>query len=242
MKITTAMIMAAGFGSRMMPITKMIAKPMIKINQISLIEYMMQKLYEAGVNKIIINLHHQAILLQDFVINAEISKKFEIIFSYEAIPLEAGGIVKALDYFDEATFYVVNSDIIWLEQDEKLLTKMANYWDEDKMDILLSLHKMDQVLGHDGKGDFNLSDDNRIIVNDDLKNYFFSGLRIVTKKLFLGRDVAKFHFFKDLLFRNRPVKDNIVDRVYGLVHNDLCYDIGNLNGLSIAREQLGKMM
>jgi MurNAc alpha-1-phosphate uridylyltransferase len=235
------MIMAAGFGSRMMPITKDMAKPMIKVEGVSLIEFIMHKLQEVGVKKLVINLHHHGELLKEFVLNLEVSKSFEIIFSYEESPLEAGGIVKALPYFDDSPFFIVNSDIIWLEKEDKLLQRMLNYWDSSKMDCLLSLQKLDEILGHDGGGDFNLSKDDKIVINQQSNQYVFSGIRIVTKKLFYGKDVTKFNFFKDMLFKNRLINDDVVDRVYGLVHNGLCFDIGNLEGLKIAQSRLKDM-
>jgi MurNAc alpha-1-phosphate uridylyltransferase len=241
--ITQAMVMAAGMGTRMRPLTNDIAKPMIEVNGMSLIEFTLLKLHQADIEKIVINLHYKADLLKEFILNLSISKKFEIIFSYEQEPLEAGGIVKALPYFNDDLFFIVNSDTIWFEDDNKsFLKQMANNFDENKMDLFISLQPTNNAFGHDGNGDFNITENNQIIYNGSncSHNYIFSGLRITNKELFAKQPVAKFHFFKDFLYKNRLKNDCILDRVFGIVHKGDWLDIGNLEGFKIAEQYFEK--
>jgi MurNAc alpha-1-phosphate uridylyltransferase len=236
MAIKSAMIMAAGRGTRMLPLTNNMAKPMIKVGDLSLIEFAMQKLLEAKVEHLVINLHHHWALLKNFVRDLSIAKKFTITFSYEEELLEAGGIVKVIEALDEE-FYLLNADCLWRESKQPLLLKMHDMWDAKKMDALLALQPLSYVRGHDGAGDFNLSEENKIIINSKNNAYVFSGVRIMQKSVFAGMKVHKFNFFKDLLFKNKLIQDNVVERVYGLVHQEMWYDVGNLEGLEVARRE-----
>jgi MurNAc alpha-1-phosphate uridylyltransferase len=236
MTIKSAMIMAAGRGTRMLPLTNTMAKPMIKVGDLSLIEFAMQKLLEAKVEHLVINLHHHWLLLKNFVLDLSIAKNFSITFSYEEELLEAGGIVKVIEALDEE-FYLLNADCLWRESKPPLLLKMHDMWDAKKMDALLALQPLSYVRGHDGRGDFNLSKENKIIINSKNNEYVFSGTRIMHKRVFAGIEVHKFNFFKDLLFKNRLIQDNVVDGVYGLVHQEMWYDVGNLAGLEVARRE-----
>jgi MurNAc alpha-1-phosphate uridylyltransferase len=242
-KINQAMIMAAGLGTRMRPLTDKIAKPMIEVNGVSLIEYTLHKLFQINIELVVINLHHHAKLLQEFIENLTISKNFEIIFSHEIEqPLEAGGTIMALPYFSNEPFFIVNSDVIWDEPDGLLLDNMAKQWDSDIMDLLMSLQPKNNAYGHDGNGDYNISKNNQIIYNSNIKahDYIFSGARITTKKLFEGLPVAKFHFFKDFLFKKYLNDQHLLDRTYGVVHKGRWFDIGNTSGLLLARQLLEK--
>ena len=234
--INSAMIMAAGLGTRLRPVTDYFPKPMISVNKTTLIDYALQKLYKAGVTSVVINLHAHSSMLRDHVNSLDVTKHFKVTFAEETILLDAGGLLQVLPFFNEQPFYVLNSDNIWLDDHERLLDNLRLNW-RDNMRMLLSLVPKKLAKGHDGNGDFNLNEDGQIIYNESKDHdYIFMGPRIITKSLFGNLHVTKFQLFKDFIIPEYLKENGIVDYVYGMVHKELWFDAGNHEGLRVVKD------
>jgi MurNAc alpha-1-phosphate uridylyltransferase len=186
-KVTAAMIMGAGLGTRMRPLTDDRPKPLVTVGGKTLIDHSIDRLVAAGVTRIVVNLHYKADMLR-----AHLAKRrdVEIVFSDETDKLldTGGGVVKAMPHFEDAPFFVINSDSIWVEGRHPALPAMLAAWDERRMDGLLLLAEMKTALGYEGTGDFALTADNRVARarGSPAPHYAYPGVQIVHPRMFAG--------------------------------------------------------
>lgn len=184
-KITRAMIMAAGLGTRMRHLTHDLPKPMVPVRGKTLIDHAIDRLVAAGIDEIIVNLHYRAELLRAHL---EKRRDVRIIFSLESDELlgTGGGVVKALPHFQGEPFFILNSDSIWVEGMHSALPQMIQQWDEKRMDGLLLLAAMTTAMGYDGRGDFNLAPDGRLarVKEQNSSPFAYPGVQIVHPRLF----------------------------------------------------------
>jgi MurNAc alpha-1-phosphate uridylyltransferase len=194
-KVTAAMIMGAGLGLRMRPLTDDRPKPLVMVGGKSLIDHSIDRLAAAGVRLVVVNLHYKAEMLR-----AHLARRHdvEILFSDETEKLldTGGGVVKALPYFGAAPFFVVNSDSIWIENGAPVLSAMLAEWDEKNMDGLLLLADMNTAMGYEGTGDFALKTDGRLIRARDAKQgdavFAYPGIQIAHPRMFADAPVGAF--------------------------------------------------
>jgi N-acetyl-alpha-D-muramate 1-phosphate uridylyltransferase len=184
--IRRAMVMAAGLGLRMRPLTLDRPKPLVTVAGKALIDHTLDRLAAAGVELAVINLHYRSEMLR-----AHLAKRrdIEIRFSSEEEKLldTGGGVVKALLHFENQPFLIVNSDSIWTEGYTSALAAMAKAWDETRMDGLLLLASMVTALGYDGwRGDFRLSSTGHVSRVPDrmISPFAFPGVQIAHPRLF----------------------------------------------------------
>jgi len=159
-KITAAMIMGAGMGLRMRPLTDDRPKPLVTVGGRTLIDHSIDRLVAAGVTRIVVNLHYRGEMLRAHLARR---RDAEIIFSDESDKLldTGGGVVKALPLLGPTPFFILNSDSIWVESTAALPAMIAE-WDEGRMDGLLLLADMHTAMGYEGAGDFVLMANRRI--------------------------------------------------------------------------------
>jgi len=192
-KITAAMIMGAGLGSRMRPLTDDRPKPLVTVGGKSLIDHSLDRLAAAGVTLAVVNLHYKAAMLRAHLAGR---RDIEIIFSDESDKLldTGGGVVKALSHFRGAPFFVLNSDSIWVEGARPALPAMLAGWDGGRMNALLLLAEMNTAMGYEGAGDFVLQADGRVARARDAKGtvYAYPGVQIVHPRLFEGAPAGAF--------------------------------------------------
>jgi MurNAc alpha-1-phosphate uridylyltransferase len=192
-KVTAAMIMGAGLGTRMRPLTDDRPKPLVMVGGKTLIDHSIDRLAAAGVTRVVVNLHYMADMLR-----AHLSKRrdVEIIFSDESDKLldTGGGVVKAMPHFGAAPFFVINSDSIWVEGATPALPAMLARWDAQSMDGLLLLAEMKTALGYEGSGDFVLQADASVVRarTHTGKAYAYPGIQIVHPRLFAGAPEGAF--------------------------------------------------
>ncbi|MGJ8569146.1 MAG: nucleotidyltransferase family protein [Hoeflea sp.] len=164
MTIKTAMILAAGLGTRMRPITDTLPKPLVEVAGKPLIAYGVEALARAGVNHIVVNVHYLAPLLIEWL--SEQSGMITEISDETAQLLDSGGgIVNALPMLGTEPFLVLNADTFWLEEpgsEIDNLTLMKDRFDPESMDILLMTARLHQATGHTGAGDFIVGEDGRL--------------------------------------------------------------------------------
>lgn len=157
----TAMIFAAGLGTRMKPLTDHTPKPMVKVSGVPMIDYRLQKLLEAGVKRIVINTFYLPEQIEKYVRAHYKDCGMEIIFSREAVRLETGGgLVFARQHLGDDPIYLVNSDVIWRDVPNQptALELLAQDWDDARMDVRMLLCACDKAIGYHGKGDFVLTE------------------------------------------------------------------------------------
>jgi MurNAc alpha-1-phosphate uridylyltransferase len=184
-KITAAMIMGAGLGTRMRPLTADRPKPLVTVGGKTLIDHSIDRLVAAGVTRIVVNLHYRAEMLRAHLARHDDA---QIIFSDESDKLldTGGGVVKALPLLGQAPFFVLNSDSIWVESAAAMPAMIAQ-WDEARMDGLLLLADMHTALGYEGAGDFVLMDGGKIGRARDhvgVPAFAYPGVQIVHPRMF----------------------------------------------------------
>jgi N-acetyl-alpha-D-muramate 1-phosphate uridylyltransferase len=186
--IDTAMVLAAGLGSRLRPITNVTPKPLVKVAGRSLLDRGLDQLTLAGVTKAVINVSH----LGDQIIAhcASISMP-EMIISDERSGLldSAGGIVKALPELGANPFYILNADTFWVDAQGQALANLAALFDATKMDIALLLVDPENAIGHSGSGDFIMAKDGQLSrAKGDARTTapIYAGAGIIHPRIFAG--------------------------------------------------------
>lgn len=207
MMITTAMLLSAGLGTRMKPLTDTRPKPLIEVGGRTLVDRVLDKLVRQGVTKAIVNVHHFADQMEAHL---KPRRDIEIVFSDErALLLETGGgVINALPLLGDDPFFVVNTDVTWATAGDTTFSDMAKVYDPDRMDALLLLADMRQTLGFRGPGDFYLKPDGQLERRGDRPSapYVFAGTHITRADLLRGYDIAPFSaniYWNDFARRER---------------------------------------
>ncbi len=179
-RISTAMVLAAGHGTRMRPLTNDRAKAMVEVDGRPLIDHMLDRLTEAGITRAVVNVHAHADHLEAHLKTR--SNGPEIIISNEREQLleTGGGMVKALGLLGSDPVLACNIDAIWTEQGAPVIAGLVERWDPEIMDDLLLLAPMEQTLGYHGKGDFLFAHDGRLERRGDRDSapYVYAGVQV----------------------------------------------------------------
>jgi MurNAc alpha-1-phosphate uridylyltransferase len=181
----TAMVLAAGLGKRMRPITDTIPKPLVEIGGKALIDWGLDALASAGVKRAVVNTHH---LADRLIAHLESRRRPAILISdeREALLDSAGGIVRALPLLGDAPFFVLNADTFWVGGDGNL-SDLALAWDTERMDILLMLTDIASATGHSGGVDFTIDDDGRLAwAKGAAEGLVYAGAAIIHPRIFGG--------------------------------------------------------
>ena len=164
-----AMILAAGLGARMRPITENIPKPLVRVAGKTMLDWSLEKLDQAGIEKVVINIHHHAALMRSWIQDHKHVSR--IIISDESICLleSGGGVRYALPALGWDPFYLLNADTVWLNGSEPALSRLAQGWRFGSMDGLMLLIPTSSAMGYCGNGDFFLGDsgscDGQVLAN-----------------------------------------------------------------------------
>ncbi len=192
-KITTAMLLAAGLGTRMKPLTDALPKPLIEVAGRTLVDRVLDKLVAQGVTRAVVNVHYLADLMEAHL---KQRRDIEIIISNErALLLETGGgVVKALPLLGEDPFFIVNTDVTWATGGDTTFLKMAEAYDPNEMDALLLLADIGATLGFRGPGDFYLGHDGQLQRRGDRASapYVFAGTHITRAEHLRGYEPKPF--------------------------------------------------
>lgn len=183
-----AMVLAAGLGRRMAPLTDARPKPLIEVAGKCLIDWSLDRLQAAGVETVVVNCHHHAELVRTHLSRRATPRTVVL---WEPDLLETGGgVVNALDQLGSDAFFVVNSDAIWLDRpgEAAALSRLTAAWHEADMDALLLLHDRQRAIGHDGDGDFLLAADGRLSRRErgTKAPFLFAGVQLLHPRLFAG--------------------------------------------------------
>lgn len=182
----TAIMLAAGLGKRMRPITETIPKPLVRVAGKPLIDWGLDALAAAGVTKTVVNVHYLADQLVEYL-TARKFPKIVISDETECLLDSAGGIIHALAELGEAPFFVLNADTFWVgDQQTPNLLQLASQWNDASMDILLMTARLDQATGFEGKGDFVADQEGRLRrLRDSLgEPLIYAGAAIIHPRIF----------------------------------------------------------
>jgi N-acetyl-alpha-D-muramate 1-phosphate uridylyltransferase len=230
--IDSAMILAAGRGERMRPLTDKVPKPLIPVAGQSLLERSLDRLISFGITNIVVNVHYLGQQIID-----RVQGRAHIVV--EDRLLGTGGSVKnALPILGNNPFFVINGDGLWREAKEPILTRLKNRWDEERMDAFLLIQPMHKVIGREPKdrGDFFLEPRGRLRHRGTapLSPYVFASLSICSPRLFRDSPDGPFSL---LALWNRAEAEG---RLYGTIHDGDWFHIGTPQALAAAERILGQ--
>jgi N-acetyl-alpha-D-muramate 1-phosphate uridylyltransferase len=182
---TRAMIMAAGLGTRMRPLTDTRPKPLVIVHGKALIDHAIDRLVAVGVTSIVVNLHYKAEMIKEHLGSR---KDVEIRYSDESDGLmgTGGGVAKALSFFGNEPFFIHNSDTIWVEECGMALEKMKKRWASETMDALLLIVPLIHSMGYEGVGDFLMDGLGHLtrVPPGRVSPFAYPGVQIVHPRLF----------------------------------------------------------
>jgi MurNAc alpha-1-phosphate uridylyltransferase len=227
--IKTAMVLAAGLGVRMRPLTASKPKALVEVMGKALIDHALDRLAEAGVETAVVNVHHFADLLEAHL---KPRRRPRIAISDErSLLLETGGgIVLALHWLGEGPFYLVNSDSLWLEGATANLPRLARAFDAQRMDALLLLAPAAGALGYGGRGDYAMNGDGRLTARRerDSAPLVYAGAAVLSPRLFDGAPAGPFPLTR--LFDRAEA----AGRLYGLRLEGLWMHVGTPEAIAAA--------
>jgi MurNAc alpha-1-phosphate uridylyltransferase len=231
---STAMVLAAGKGLRMRPLTLETPKPLLEVGGRAMLDTMLDRLAAAGFKRAVVNTHH---LPEKIEAHLKTRHDVEIVISREDELLETGGgIKKALANFGGKPFFALNADLPWTEGKIPALSRMAAAWNPTNMDALLLLTSTTKAekRGFGTRGDFVMEADGRLHRHDTKPPYPYVmiGAQIIKPELFAP--------ITDKIFSNNIVWDKAerAGRLYGLAHDGTCYHVGTPEDLTEANRLL----
>ena len=203
MKINTALILCAGYGKRLKPITLKIPKPLIEINEITLLENSINFLEKLEIKNIKINTFYLQDKIKDFILTYKSNSKIEILNDGDEILDTGGGILNLINRSDENDFIVLNPDTVWGDNYLKTTIKMMDYYFKKEIKNLLMIVNKENSFDKRMKGDFSLKNE-RLEKNKE-NNFIYTGLQIINKSLFENEKVIPFSVTKiwDCAIKNK---------------------------------------
>ncbi len=229
------MVLAAGLGARMRPITETIPKPLVRVAGRPLIDYAFDRLIEAGVTDVVVNVHHLAEQIEAHVANRS---DLTVTVSPEPQRLETGGgVAKALAHFGDEPFFVHNGDALLLNGPHPALECLADAWDDAIMDACLLVHPVCEAYGYNGNGDFDMDPLGKLSRRGELRQapYLFTGVQILHPRLFKAGPGGSFSL--NILY-DRAIA---AGRLYGLLHDGKYFHVGTPEDLDSVADYLAKM-
>ncbi|MEY3833773.1 MAG: hypothetical protein RLZZ130_1251 [Pseudomonadota bacterium] len=233
--VNTAMIMAAGKGTRMMPLTADRPKPLVEVGGVALLDHVLDHLRDAGVGKIVVNAHYLADQVEAHL--AAHATDFDVSISDERELLRdtGGGLVQALPMISDDPFICVNADNWWTNEGQNAIARLMAHWDAARMDVLMLLVPLATAYNSQGIGDFKMDADGRLSrrVGDAPAPYVWTGIQLLSKKLIVDppSDV-----FSTNVFWDRAIAEG---RCMGLVHEGMWFDVGYPAAIAATQERLG---
>lgn len=232
----TAMVLAAGLGKRMRPITDTLPKPLVAIAGRTLLDWGLDSLAEAGVETAVVNVHY----LPDQIVRhvaARASPRILISDERDGLLDSAGGIVKALPRLGARPFFILNADTFWIDAGASNLRRLALEWDDARMDILLMLSPLESATGHCGTTDFMLAGDGRLgRARGDPAGLIYAGAGIVHPRIFAGAPAGAHSL-------NRYFDEAIAaDRLFGMPLSGSWITVGTPDAIPAAEAAVARSL
>ena len=221
MKINTALILCAGFGKRLNPITLTKPKPLLEIKEVTMLEKSINLIKELGINKIFINTFYLKDHFLNFIKNKNFNLDIHIIEDGENILDTGGGILNMITHSSENDFMVFNPDTIWSNEYRDEIIKMEEIYFSKKIENILLLVNKNLSFDQNLTGDFNLS--NNLILKKDNLDFIYIGCQILNKKIFTNQTLSKFSILN--------IWKKLVDekKLYGFESKQKFYHLTDLN-------------
>ncbi|MGI4731680.1 MAG: nucleotidyltransferase family protein [Janthinobacterium lividum] len=219
----TAMVMAAGLGKRMRPLTATRPKPLVEVAGKPLIDHVLDRLRAAGIRRVVVNVHYLADAVEAHL--AARASDLEVVISDERDELmeTGGGLVRALPLIGDKPFLCVNSDNLWIDGPADAIRLLAAGWDDATMDALLLMVPYARATNHEGQGDFHLDRGGRIVRRRQpgrVAPFVYTGVQILSPRLIADWPAGP---FSTMLFWERAIA---AGRAFGAVHQGLWFDVG----------------
>ena len=228
-----AMVLAAGYGERMRPLTDTRPKPLVEVSGRPLLDHVLERLAQAGVASGVVNVHYLADQIE-----AHVAKRTapRIVISDERDKLldTGGGVVKALPLLGDAPFFLVNSDSIWLDGTRSNLQRLAAAFDPARMDALLLLAPSATSIGYAGRGDFAMAPDGRLRprAEREVTPFVYAGAAIFSPALF--RNAPQGPFSLNRLFNEAAE----AERLFGLRLDGIWMHVGTPDAIALAERAI----
>ncbi|MGN6309498.1 MAG: nucleotidyltransferase family protein [Xanthobacteraceae bacterium] len=228
---TKAMVLAAGFGTRMRPLTDRMPKPLVPVAGRPLLDHVLDKLAEAAVAEAVVNVHY----LPDQIIDHTATRttpRITISDERDAVLGTGGGVVKALPYLGDAPFYHLNADTLWIDGAQPNLTRLADAFDPARMDILLLMAPTAGSIGYSGSGDYAMLPDGtlRRRKEREVVPFVYAGVAILSPAIFAGSPSSEFALTK--LFDRASEQG----RLFGLRLDGLWMHVGTPDAVQAAEQ------
>ncbi|MFM5906982.1 MAG: nucleotidyltransferase family protein [Novosphingobium sp.] len=231
----TAMIMAAGKGTRMMPLTKDRPKPLVGVAGQTLLDHVLDHLRKAGVGRIVVNVHYLADQIEAHL--ARHAGDFAVSISDERHLLldTGGGLVQARDMIEGDPFICVNADNWWVDGAQNALARLAEAWDGGVMDVLMLVVPTTRAGNTQGTGDFDLDETGRLSREGEKRDrpYVWTGIQMMAKRLIIDPPEK---VFSTNVFWSRAIAEG---RCYGLVHDGMWFDVGYPEAIGLTEMAIG---
>ncbi|CDO33990.1 MULTISPECIES: nucleotidyltransferase family protein [Novosphingobium] len=217
----TAMILAAGLGKRMRPLTAAQPKPLVRVGGKALIDHALEKLDNAGVAKAVVNVHYLADALEGHMKVRKSGPAVTISDERDVLLETGGGMVKAAPMLPDP-FFCLNSDNVWLDGPSDVFAELSQAWDPERMDALLLLVPHPRALNYRGEGDFHLDPAGKVSRRGKgrVAPFIYTGIQIVSHRLL--RDAPEGPFSTNVLW-SRAIEEG---RLYGISHTGLWFEVG----------------
>jgi MurNAc alpha-1-phosphate uridylyltransferase len=231
------MVMAAGLGTRMRPLTNDRPKPLVEVMGKALIDHAIDKLVAAGVRLIVVNAHYKSDQLKAHLAKRE-DVEIRISDENDEILGTGGGILKALSNFESEPFFVLNSDSVWVEGMGRALDRMKERWNPREMDALLLMASMVTALGFEGGGDFNMDSEGHLtrVADRRVSPFAYPGVQIVHPRIFDG--APKGPFSMNVLWNAAIEKQ----RLYGIRLDGVWMHVGTPEAVKEADDFLADLV
>ncbi|MFC3694549.1 nucleotidyltransferase family protein [Chenggangzhangella methanolivorans] len=227
------MVLAAGLGTRMRPITDSKPKPLVEVGGKTLVDHVLDKLAEGGIAKAVVNVHHHADQMEAHLAGRT-SPAIEISDERDRLLDSGGGVVKALPRLAGDAVFILNADTFWLDGASQNVERMREVWDPARMDALLLVAALTASVGFDGAGDFFLSQDGRLRRRPEreVTPFAYAGVAIMSRAAFANAPEGPFSL-------NRLWNEAIeADRLFGLRLDGLWLHVGTPQAILEAEEAI----
>jgi MurNAc alpha-1-phosphate uridylyltransferase len=231
---THAMVLSAGIGQRMRPLTLQKPKPLIEVGGRTLIDYAFDRLRASRVGDAVVNVHYLADQVEAWAVRQQPPPRLVISDERQQLLDTGGGVAKALPLLGPDPFFVLNSDSFWIESGRPALDRLREAWDGDRMDCLLLVCPLSRCIGFDGRGDFTVENGGRLVrkLPNDASPVVYIGCYLVHPRLFMN--AARGPFSMNVLW-NKAIEER---RLFGLVHDGLWLHVGTPDAIPPAEAAL----
>jgi N-acetyl-alpha-D-muramate 1-phosphate uridylyltransferase len=229
-----AIVLAAGLGQRMRPITNTMPKPLVPVLGKPLIAYAFEALRGAGVQDVVVNVHYLPEQIENWCAQQQGLPHITISDERDAVLETGGGIVRALPHLGDDPFFVLNSDSFWLEQGTPALQRLKERWSEAEMDCALLIVPRERTVGYDGSGDFERGLGGNLMRKrpDSRRLYAYIGGYLVHPRLFRHAPEGKFSM--NILW-DRAIAEG---RLYGVTHEGWWLHVGTPDAIGLAEAHM----